>query len=181
MPLAAVVVAGLIGHATVRWATGADLHVDQDLPPDVRAEVDTTWDRFLAVFGSRRHCFDDVTLRLVPDVEGGDARYLVAEARIEIEIPTSPARFRDSLSHELAHHVEHTCGAFAELRAELSALPDLADRGWDGADLPWDERPTELWAETAVQLMTGDRVRTGRRFELPDGAEAAVAGWAGAG
>ena len=80
----------------------ADLEPEQELPADVRAEVDTTWAAFLDVFGSRRRCFGDVALRLVGDVDGGDARYDLDEALIEIEIPTSPARFRESLAHELA-------------------------------------------------------------------------------
>lgn len=176
--MAVMATAAALGHAAVRQLTAAELRPDQELPADVEAEVDAVWDRFLAVFGSRRHCFDDLALRLVPEVDGGDARYLVAEARIEIEIPTSPARFRDSLAHELAHHVEHTCGAFGDLRRELASLPELRGRDWDDPELPWEERPTELWAETVVELVTGDRVRTARRFDLPAGAGASVSAWA---
>jgi hypothetical protein len=156
----------------------ADLEPEQDLPPEVRAEVDATWGAFLAVFGPRRHCFGDVALLLVADVEGGDARYDVEAGRIEIEIPTSPARFRDSLAHELAHHVEHTCAAFGSLRAEFSALPGVDGAPWTTAER-WRETPSELWAETAVQLVNGRRVRHGWAMPLPPGATDVVARWAG--
>ena len=176
--LIAVALAGWAGWTGVRHWTAAELVAPQDLPADVRAEVDGAWTDFLAVFGSRRHCFDDVSLVLVAAVDGGDARYLPAEARIEIEIPTSPRRFRDSLIHELAHHVEHTCPAFAALRAELIAILGPDDPPWSDEADPWAERPSELWAETAVELVAGERVRTGRTVELPDGWTAAVARWA---
>jgi hypothetical protein len=179
--LAWVTVAAAVGAASfvaVRRITAADLVTDQDLPADVRAEVDTTWAAFLEVFGPRRHCFDDVRLRLVGEVGGGDARYLPDGRRIEIEIPTSPARFRDSLAHELAHHVEHSCGAFGELRREFAALPGLAGRDWNDEDDRWEDRPAELWAEAAVELVTGTRVRTGRTFDLPTGSTEIVAAWA---
>ncbi|MDH3679585.1 MAG: hypothetical protein OEV40_06480 [Acidimicrobiia bacterium] len=170
-------VAGLGGYGTVRRSQVATLRAEQDLPTDVRAEVDATWDRFEAVFGARRRCYEDVTLLLVSELDGGDARYLIDDARIEIKIPTSPHRFRDSLAHELAHHVEHTCSAFDELRRDFQDLPAVSDGDWSTGHR-WQEVPSELWAETVVELVNGERVRYGRTMPLPVGAIDAVQAWA---
>ena len=175
--LATVVLGCFVGswavlRAVVADARLADLHTEQDLPADVQAEVDATWGRFIDVFGPRRRCFDDVSLLLVNDLDQGDARYVVNDARIEIRIPTSPRRFRESLVHELAHHVEHTCGAFDDLRGGGPT------EDWYGTDLAWRERPAELWAETVVFVVNGERVRHERTMPLPDGAPDLVLAWA---
>lgn len=168
----------LAGPGAAQPARTAELVAEQELPADVRAEVDARWADFVAVFGSRARCFRDVSLLLVDDVEGGDARYVVDRARIEIAVPTSPARFRESLVHELAHHVEHTCPAFGELRHELAALPELVGRPWSGGDQAWSDTPAEHWAEAVVEVVDGRRVRHGRDMPLPDGATALVRAWA---
>ncbi len=176
-----VVTAFVVSIAAVRWEQRARLETEQDLPAEVQAEVEATWDRFVDVFGPRRRCFDDVSLRLVGELPAGDARYLPAEGRIEIRIPTSPRRFRESLVHELAHHVEHSCSRFADLRVEFAPLIG-EDRAWFGEPGDrWQDRPTEIWAETAVQVVNGERVRFARTMPLPDGAEAAVLAWAAGG
>jgi hypothetical protein len=170
---------GLTSFSIVRWDQRAQLRPEQDLPADVEAEVDATWARFLDVFASRQRCFDDVSLRLVTDLDRGDARYVIDEVRIEIAIPTSPRRFRESLVHELAHHVEHTCPAFGSLRRDLGALPAFA-AVWTAGER-WQDVPSELWAETAVEVVNGERVRHGRGMPLPAGAADLVAAWARSG
>lgn len=175
-----MVLVGLLGSASylvVRHLGRAELHTEQDLPADVRAEIDTVWNDFSNMFGEHRNCYDDVTLLLVSEVEGGDARYVIPDARIEIKIPTSPARFRDSLAHELAHHVEHTCGRFADLKADYQRLPGVDGDSWSSGPT-WQETPSELYAETVVELINGERVRHGRSMPLPPGATSLVASWA---
>lgn len=108
----AALVAILMVCSTATSAVGrpslrADLVVVRDVPADVQAELDVTWSRFLDRFGSRRTCFEDVSVDLVRQVQGGDARYVIDKRLIEIQIPTTPARFRESFAHELAHHL--TC------------------------------------------------------------------------
>jgi hypothetical protein len=137
---------------------GAELVVVQDVPADVRAELDVTWARFTDRFEARTSCIGTVSLELVRDVEGGDARYVHRRARIEIEIPTTPARFRESVVHELAHHVEHTCPDFEQLRDELHPRWGGPDRPWTGGDV-WAEIPSEMWAEAVVELVNGERIR----------------------
>ncbi|MEO6651254.1 MAG: hypothetical protein ABIP17_01185 [Ilumatobacteraceae bacterium] len=168
--------AALLASASLAIATGAcaisstaagdgggRLTIVQDLPDDVRAVLDPAWAAFLARFDGRRSCIADVEVVLVDHVEGGDARYVESAAMIEIEIPTTPAKFRESLVHELAHHVERTCVEFGELRAELHARFGL-ERPWsDGAT--WADIPAERWAETVVQLVNGDRIL--HRSEMP--------------
>ncbi len=155
----------------------ADLIVVQDVPPEVQAELDATWSRFLARFGSRRNCFGDVSVMLVRQVDGGDARYVIDERRIEVQIPTTPKRFRESVVHELAHHVEHTCSDFAELKAVLHSLLGGPQRSWSGGGV-WEEIPSELWAEAAVQLVNGERVRHARDMPVDATVIEVVKAWA---
>jgi hypothetical protein len=91
----------------------------QDFPPDVAAAVDETWARFEGVFADRLDCMDPVWLVLVDDVADGDALYLPDGQTIHIQIPTSPARFSESLVHELAHHLDATCDEQKDLRQDF--------------------------------------------------------------
>jgi hypothetical protein len=163
LALAGVAAAGVASFAITDAVTGdagrrADLLLVQDVPDDVRREVGVVWGRFVDRFASRSGCFADVEVVLVREVAGGDARYVAEHARIEIRIPTTPARFRESLAHELAHHVEATCPAFAGLRSTLRPLLGGADRPWSGGEV-WAEIPSERWAEAVVELVNGERVR----------------------
>ena len=148
----------VISFLTVRHVTLADLRTPQELPDDVRTELDVVWTRFNEVFSSRRRCFDDVTVRLVGRVEGGDARYVVADALVEIDIPTSPRRFRESLAHEFAHHIEHTCGAFDKLRVEIAEALEVPADSWFSGE-SWETTPSEIYAEGVAELVNGERVR----------------------
>lgn len=157
----------------------ARIVVRQDVPADVAAEIATVEERYRSVFADRLDCIGDVSLWLVSDVDGGDARYLPGRSWIEVEIPTSPARFRDSLAHELAHHVEASCEAGDELRRALIAVADPGGQ-WDGQER-WEDRPSEQWAEAVVQLLLGERVRYGRRMPMSDEVMAAAEAWIGLG
>lgn len=160
-----VVVAGVAAYGAVRWWTHpqpAELVVVQDVPDDVRRELAASWERFEQVFPARLTCIDEVDVVLVGEVADGDARYLRSEATIEIEIPTTPARFRESVAHELAHHVEWTCPAFSSLRREI--LLELDTDDWSTGP-SWFETPSEIWAEHVVELVDGERRR--HRDEIP--------------
>lgn len=154
------------------------LRSDQQLPVDVRAEIATVEQRFVDAFERRLGCVPPATLRLVGAVVGGDARYVVGDRRIEIAIPTTPARFRESLVHELAHHVEATCDDFDELRTSLAPLFGDSTEGWT-AGTTWEEVPAELWAETVVLVVNGDRLLHADDMPLPPGAVEVVEAWAG--
>ena len=47
--------------------------------------------------------------------------------------------------------------------------------GWTAGE--WQERPSEQFAETVVQVVLGERVRFGRTMTLPDYAEPLVTDW----
>lgn len=180
--VAALAIVGLIGVITVRAVRPdpkARIIVMQDVPDDVLAEMNTTWGRFIDRFADRRTCFADVTVVLVDRVEGGDARYVGDEALIEIQIPTTPARFRESLTHELAHHVERTCDEFDDLRTTLHPQFGGPDRPWNGGET-WEETPSELWAEAVVALVNGERLLHADDMPIDEDAIDQIAEWGAA-
>jgi hypothetical protein len=129
----------------------------------VEQELRATVAEFVAVFAPRQGCTGGAELHLVREIDDGDARYVAAEALIEIEIPTSPRRFRESLVHELAHHVAHACPDADVLRADVMTAVGAID--WNGQER-WDQRPSELWAEAVVEIVLGERIRFGRSIAL---------------
>lgn len=146
----------------------------QRVPADVEQEVRATVGDFVAVFAARRGCIGGAELQLVRDVDDGDARYVAAEALIEIEIPTSARRFRDSLVHELAHHVDHSCPDADVLRTDVMTAIGATD--WTG-QARWEQRPSELWAEAVVEIVLGERVRFERSVPLEHGVVDAARRW----
>ena len=149
----------------------------QPVPDDVETEARSAVADFVDRFASRRDCAGGAEVVLVDDVPDGDARYVRADAVIEIEIPTSPRRFRDSLVHELAHHVEQRCPDFALLRDRILVLTG-AD-SWTGQPR-WADRPSEMWAEAVVEVVLGERARFGRSVPLDPALVDAVSEWAAA-
>ncbi len=148
----------------------------QELPDDVARLVDETWRRFEEVFPARIDCMEPVDLMLVRDVPDGDAAYRVDQRRIEIEIPTSPARFPESLAHELGHHLESTCPEHQALRASFVAAQGLVGEGWFGGD-EWDRVPSEHFAESVVLLVNGERLLHDDLILLSPEAVEVVAHW----
>ena len=147
----------------------------QDLPDDVLAEIETVQNLFdERAPGRIDKCDPEINLLLVSEVTGGDARYLPADRLVEIEIPTSPRRFRDSLVHEIAHHLDETCQDADELRREWLSQDPLSSGWTDGV---WEDRPSELYAETVVQAILDERARYGRTMPLPGHGPPLVASW----
>ena len=181
LPAAVLAVVVITGALVLRFELRAEgdsprLITTQDLPEDVQHEVSTVWERYEALTEGRRDsCPEDVSLVLVAEVVGGDARYVFSDRRMEIEIPTSPRRFRDSLAHELAHHLDATCADAHQLRQAWSEAGGLAEDDWRSG--PWETRPAELFAETMVEIINGERVRFGRTMPLPDFALELVRAW----
>ena len=173
-------VLALVLLVIARDSRRGELIVVQDVPPDVQAELDATWGHFVEVFDARRDCFDDVSVVLVRDVEGGDARYVTGAGRIEIEIPTTPARFRESLAHELGHHVERTCTEFSEMRAAMLTELEIADSAWAAGEV-WEQIPAEIWAEGVVGLVNGERVLHGDDMPIDPSIVELIEAWVGGG
>jgi len=160
--LVAVLVAASVAFLVVAAARGREpgprLRFVQDVPADVRSETEATFARFLDRFAGRASCLDDVSVELVRGVDDGDARYLTGDRRIEIQIPTTPRRYQESLAHELAHHLERTCDEFESLRRALEPLLGGDGVPWSGGPV-WEEIPSERFAEAVVELVNGERIR----------------------
>jgi hypothetical protein len=173
------VVAAVAAGAT-GWARSGSsefepvVRIRQRVPEAVELEVRETVAEFVAVFDARRGCIGGAELLLVGEVDGGDARYDAAENLIEIAIPTSPGRFRESLVHELAHHVDSSCADAAVLRTDVMATVGATD--WAGQER-WEDRPSELWAESVVQIVLGERVRFERSVRLDPAVVDAARRW----
>lgn len=168
--LAGVVIGVGVGVAV--WARSGSAAVEpvvrmrQRVPAAVEQEVRAAVADFVAVFEARRSCIGGAELELVRDVDDGDARYVAAEGLIEIKIPTSPRRFRESLVHELAHHVDESCPDADVLRTDVMTAMGATD--WTGQER-WEQRPSELWAESVVEIVLGERVRFERSIPLDHG------------
>lgn len=173
---AAGLAAFVLGRVLDPGPADGELLTTQDLPADVRAELDTVWSRFGSVFAERSSCIGDVTVVLVRSVDGGDARYVASEGLIEVRIPTTPARFRESVAHELAHHVDRTCREFAGLRDELHRRLGGPERPWATGDV-WEEIPAERYAEAVVELVNEERVRHADEVRVDDATVELIARW----
>ncbi len=146
----------------------------QRAPAAVEQEVRATVADFIAVFEARRSCIGGAELELVRELDDGDARYVAADDLIEIEIPTSPRRFRESLVHELAHHVDDSCPDADVLRTDVMTAMGVTD--WSGQER-WEQRPSEMWAEAVVAIVLGERVRFGRSMPLDHDVVEAARRW----
>jgi hypothetical protein len=173
----AIVAVGVGAAVRARSASVAAepvVRMRQRAPAAVEEEVRATVADFVAVFAARRDCIGGAELELVRELDDGDARYLAADDLIEIEIPTSPRRFRESLVHELAHHVENSCPDAAVLRTDV--MTAIGAKDWTGQE-HWEQRPSELWAEAVVEIVLGERVRFERSIPLDHGVAEAARRW----
>lgn len=152
-----------------------ELIVSQEWPVEAERLITTEWEAFRQVFGGKG-CLTDVTLVAVRDMPHGDARYVRAERIIEIEIPTSPARFPESLVHELGHHLESSCSVESEIGADFMAAQGMTPPWESGAT--WYDTPSEHFAEAVVQVVR--QQRNTHKADIPLSPEAIeiVAGWA---
>ena len=178
--LAAIAVVAATTFVAVGAARGDGspprLRFEQDVPADVRRISDATFERFLHHFAGRAKCVDDVTVELVRAVDDGDARYVAGGRRIEIQIPTTPARYEESLAHELAHHLERTCEEFESLRSALEPMLGGDGVPWSGGPI-WEEIPSERFAEAVVDLVNDERIRHTDTVVVEPAAREVIARW----
>jgi hypothetical protein len=165
--VAVIAVSFVVARALSTDPHRAELSLVHDIESDVAGEVGVAWGRFVEAFPGRLDCIDDVLVELVRWVENGESRYVVGQSRVEIMVPVPAAEFRESLVHELAHHVEHTCDEFDELRIVLEPLLGGGAASWAGSDDdPWADRPAERWAEAVVEFVNGERIRHADDFDV---------------
>lgn len=178
--IATTVLVGLVWLSTVIDSRPA-LLATQELPRDVRALTDATWSSFIEAFAGQRSCLTDVRLTLVDDVPNGAARYRADEALIEIEIPTSPVRYPESLAHELGHHLEAVCDVEAAIGDDFRRAQELSlSVDWSGGG-EWEEHPSEHFAESVVLVVLGDRPTHADRFVIRPEALELLEKWGQAG
>ena len=139
----------------------------EEVPADVVALAEATWQRFLAAVPARHGCLPDLgleTSRELPD----RGRYDPDRGVVTLRIPHTTPRLERTLVHEFAHHLEFACPDHAELRPRFLvaegypagtawlAEPDghAAAHGGSGARA-WAAIPSERWAETVVELVLG--------------------------
>lgn len=140
---------------------GPRLIASQRLPDDVQTLTDDTWEAFLASFPAQARCIGRPHLVLVDDIEAGAAEYLPLTRTIEIEIPTSPQRYSESLVHELGHHLERSCAVREEIGpAILDGQGFDPDTAWS-TNPAWEDRPSEHFAEAVVERVLGERITHG--------------------
>ena len=150
----------------------------QDLPDDVASLTASTWKSFEAAFPGQAGCLRDVELELVEDIPAGSAEYVEEERLIRIEIPTSPRRYVESLTHELAHHLDEVCDVERVIGGAFRTAQGIgADVPWDRTDT-WEQRPMEQFAETVVEYVTGDRYTHADIIDVSEAAVEIVEAWA---
>lgn len=114
------------------------------------------WDEFEVFAAGRLDCFGPVTIQASTTLTDR-AQYEPLEQTITVLVPRSIPSLRESLVHELAHHVEHECPAHETGRASmLEAMGFPPDAAWFEGDR-WPETPSERFAEATVKLLLGGR------------------------
>ena len=177
----AVVATVLTGAVWAAFEFGPSIDPRQRLPDDVALLTASTWDRFEAAFPAQAGCLTDVELELVEEVAGGAARYIASERLILIEIPTSPRRYVESLTHELAHHLDAGCDADLAIGATIRTAQGLDPQApWEGARA-WAARPSEHYAEAVLEYVTGDRYTHADVIDVSEEGLDVVRAWAGGG
>jgi hypothetical protein len=141
-----------------------ELLFDDSVDASFQALAQQTWDRFLAVFQARSHCFGDVHLRAVYTLDSR-AGYDPVTATVTVQVPGTPAKLQSALVHEWAHHVEFQCREHRTLRAAFLVAEGLPpETPWRPASTvaitsasEWAAIPSEQYAEATVELVLGDR------------------------
>ena len=149
-------------------------------PSDLQELATGVWEEFLAAFPNQRDCMGEVTLEGDWNLRGSRAFYLPDRAKLVLRIPATAPHLRHSLSHELAHHIEHVCSDHIRLRQQFLKAQDLSsDMSWfDGPT--WEETPSELYAEAVVRVLFHGSAFNHRMSLTPE-AIGAVKKWGGGG
>lgn len=175
----AIAVVAVASVMVAMWATsrGPEIRLTQDLPAAADALVEETWSQFLDAFPAQRDCLTDVEVLAVRELDGADAAYRRATGVIRIRIPTSPARFPESLAHELGHHLETVCDPVGDVgdRFLLAQGFPPAQEWYTGET--WFETPSEHFAEAVVEVTRGERIVHAADIELSSAAVDVVRSW----
>ena len=127
-----------------------------ETPTDVRRLAETTFADFLLAFPAQADCVGRVTL--ATDWEQDDrGNYDPERSLIILRIPGTATKLRNSMLHELGHHLEAACPSHPELRDFFLAAQGFpSDADWFAGDL-WEVIPSEQFAEAVVEVVEGRR------------------------
>lgn len=154
----------------------AALLPNDSVKSDLAALAATTFAAFLDAAPGVADCVG--TIHLAAATELADlATYTPATATITLRVPATAPNLRDSLVHELGHHVETACASQTDLRKEFLAKQGFAaSQPWfEGAS--WEHTPSEQFAEAVVLIVLGRRMRNLGRLHLDPAATELVAAW----
>jgi hypothetical protein len=166
----------------VLWAILVSHHIgqpsiqfDRGTASDLRLIAFTAWEQLGDRFGGRLACAGDVTVVAVSDLDD-QGRYSARDRRIEIRVPIYESTARNTVLHELGHHLEQRCPDQSDVRSAFIAAQGMSsETAWFGPT--WEESPSEMWAEAVSLVVSGEQQRANR---VPVAADALriVAAWA---
>jgi hypothetical protein len=122
-------------------------------PTDFRVVVDGALSAARRELPMVADCIEGFIIR--PDWELDDrARY--SSGVIDIRVPATAPRIEEVVVHEVAHHLDATCGRVDNVRNQFLATQGSTSPWHSGPS--WEETPAEQFAE-AVTLVVLDRQR----------------------
>ena len=152
------------------------LDIGESVAADLAALADATFEVFAGAAPAAVACMGEVRLEADPSLDDL-AKYDQARATIYVRVPANAASLEGSLIHEFGHHLEASCVSHAELRpAFLAAQGHPADTPWF-ADVAWEQKPSEQFAEAVVAATLGDRRRNQLAIQLTPEALVATRDW----
>jgi hypothetical protein len=170
----AVLLAGACGIAA--GDDSGTLTLGESVATDLAALAEETFDGFQAAAPAAADCMGEVRLEAARQLDDL-ARYDQATATITVRVPANAASLEGSLIHELAHHLEVSCPSHLEFRpAFLAAQGHPPDTPWF-ADVAWEQKPSEQYAEAVVAATLGDRRRNQLGIRLTPEALGATRDW----
>jgi hypothetical protein len=135
---------------------GPALSFAGDVPADLRALTNQTWERFVAAFPEQRDCMSPVTVAAAWSFDDR-AAYEPDTRRVTVRVPATKAVLTAALVHEFAHHLEFTCPGHRHLRPRFLAAQGFArNASWRGGAI-WEQIPSEQFAEAVVVAVLGNR------------------------
>lgn len=175
LALGAAAVAALVLVLTTA-ADSAELEIGDSVADDFAALAASTFDDFLEAAPGVESCIGRPRLEAAPALDDL-AAYDQTTHVITVRVPATAPSLETSLVHELAHHVENVCPSQRKMRAAfLGAQGHPTDTAWF-ADVAWERRPSEQFAEAVVTTVTGRRSRYGVQMPLEPEAKRIVAEW----
>ena len=170
----AVLLAGACG--TAAGDDSGALTLGESVATDLAALAEETFDGFLVAAPAAAACMDEVRLEATRQLDDL-ARYDQATATITVRVPANAASLEGSLIHELAHHLEVTCPTHVEFRAVfLAAQGYPTDTHWF-ANVAWEYKPSEQFAEAVVTATLGERRRHQLTLQITPEALSATRDW----